>query len=119
MESHNSLGVGEIYHSYLRRVYNKVRSENPTISEPHALQFAVKATNDTAGPSGLVPTLLVFGTLPRIPIAPKELPGNIDMVKSLHDARKEMSLVSIQSKLRTALGNNVPAAADIDVLVGD
>jgi hypothetical protein len=30
------------------------------------LQMAVKAINDTAGPDGLIPTLLVFGTYPRL-----------------------------------------------------
>ncbi|KAI2634264.1 hypothetical protein GGS26DRAFT_553076 [Hypomontagnella submonticulosa] len=28
--------------------------------------MAVKAVNDTAGPDGLVPTLLVFGAYPRL-----------------------------------------------------
>ena len=28
--------------------------------------MAVKAVNDTAGPNGLVPTLLVYGAYPRI-----------------------------------------------------
>ena len=28
--------------------------------------MAVKAINDTAGPDGLVPTLLVYGAYPRI-----------------------------------------------------
>ena len=28
--------------------------------------MAVKAVNDTAGPDGLVPTLLVYGAYPRI-----------------------------------------------------
>jgi hypothetical protein len=30
------------------------------------LQIAIKAVNDTAGPNGLVPTLLVFSTYPRM-----------------------------------------------------
>ena len=30
------------------------------------LQMAFKAVNDTAGPDGLVPTLLVYGALPRM-----------------------------------------------------
>jgi hypothetical protein len=30
------------------------------------LQIAFKAINDTAGPDGLVPTLLVFGAYPRM-----------------------------------------------------
>ena len=28
--------------------------------------MAVKAVNDTAGPNGLIPTLLVYGAYPRI-----------------------------------------------------
>jgi hypothetical protein len=31
-----------------------------------ALQIAFKAINDSAGPDGLVPTLLVYGALPRL-----------------------------------------------------
>ena len=38
------------------------------------LQMAVKAVNDTAGPDGLVPTLLVYEAYPRMsnldPLAP-------------------------------------------------
>jgi len=30
------------------------------------LQMAVKVVNDTIGPNGLVPTLLVFGAYPQI-----------------------------------------------------
>ena len=30
------------------------------------MQIAFKAINDTAGPDGLVPTLLVYGALPRM-----------------------------------------------------
>lgn len=88
VESHNSLGVGERYHSFLCHVYNKFRADNATISRQYALQLAVKATNDTAGPSELVPTLLVFGILPRIPLLPKELPQNVNRIKSMYDARK-------------------------------
>lgn len=119
VESHNALGVGERYHAYLRRVYNKVRAENPTLTTNNALQLAVKATNDTAGPSGLVPTLLVFGVLPRLPLLPKDLPDNLERLKAMHGARKEMAKISNHSKLVTATSSNVPAAADRDFLVGD
>ena len=30
------------------------------------MQIAVKAINDSAGPDGIIPTLLVFGVYPRI-----------------------------------------------------
>ncbi|KAK1953493.1 hypothetical protein LY78DRAFT_536072, partial [Colletotrichum sublineola] len=64
IEAHNSIGKVERYHAPLRRAYKIFRDEgeSPTV----ALQLAVKAINDTAGPDGLVPTLLVFGAYPRI-----------------------------------------------------
>jgi hypothetical protein len=35
-------------------------------SENTILQMALKAVNDTAGPDGLVLTLLIFGAFPRV-----------------------------------------------------
>ena len=36
--------------------------------------MAIKAVNNTAGPNSLIPTLLVFGALPRIAYADLLLP---------------------------------------------
>lgn len=58
IESHNALGEVERYHAYLRNMFEKVRLEHPTLHLEVVLQPATKASNDTAGPSGLVPTLL-------------------------------------------------------------
>ena len=69
VEIHNSLGVGERYHDYLRKTDMKVRNEFPTVAAEFSLKLAVKAMNDTAGQNGLLPTLLVFGVMPRIPVA--------------------------------------------------
>jgi transposase InsO family protein len=66
IQSHNSLSVGERYHEHLRRIYRKVRHYFPNLSESLALSLANKAMNDTMGPEELVPTLLGFGTFPRL-----------------------------------------------------
>jgi hypothetical protein len=66
IESHNSLTVGERYHDPLRRIYCKVRPDFPNLSESLALFLANKDKNDTMGPEGLVPTLLVSVTVPRL-----------------------------------------------------
>lgn len=66
VERHNAIGNGERYHSYLRRVFHKVQSNTPNLSDEIALTLAVKACNDTAGPKGLVPTLLLFSVLLRV-----------------------------------------------------
>ena len=82
VESHHSLGPGERYHEPLRQVYLKIRHEFPSISKETCLRLAVKALNDTMGPEGLVPSLLVFGVLPRFPAVNTSLPDKIERMKS-------------------------------------
>ncbi|KHJ30584.1 hypothetical protein EV44_g3904 [Erysiphe necator] len=59
VEAAHSIGLVERYHGPLRRAYSIISSELDTIEKSLKLQMAVKAINDTAGPNGLVPTLLV------------------------------------------------------------
>ena len=66
VEAHNSIGIVERYHGPIRRAYLIITTEIQGIDKDMALQMAFKAINDTAGPDGLVPTLLVYGTLPRM-----------------------------------------------------
>jgi predicted ATP-grasp superfamily ATP-dependent carboligase len=56
----------ERYYSPLRRIYYIITTELPDISKDIALQMAFKAINDSAGPNGLIPTLLVFRAYPYI-----------------------------------------------------
>ena len=68
VEAHWSIGMVEKYHAVLQKAY-KVIADNLQgcgLSKEIILQMAVKAINDTAGPNGLVPTLLVFGAYPRM-----------------------------------------------------
>jgi len=68
VEAHNAIGMVERYHKPLRRAYNIIATElkGTGIGKDMILQMAVKAINDTAGPSGITPTLLVFGTYPKL-----------------------------------------------------
>lgn len=50
----------------LRRVFTIFKAELPIEDEDTLLQLSLKAVNDIAGLDGLVPTLLVFGTYPKI-----------------------------------------------------
>lgn len=118
VQSHNAIGVGERYHSFLRQIYRKVRCEHPNVENQYALTLAVKAMNDSAGPHGLVPTLLVFGVMPRIPIAPADLPEQVARMKAMISARSEMTAVMAKSKLSTVLRSNIPAAALSDITIG-
>ncbi|OHW99656.1 transposase [Colletotrichum incanum] len=55
--------IRKVKRSYVmvRRAYDIIRANCPAISKDAALQAALKAVNNTAGPDGIVLTLLVFG----------------------------------------------------------
>ena len=118
VQSQNALGVGERYHSCLRQIYRKVRQAKPTIAPQNALTLAIKAMNDTAGPHGLVLTLLIFGVMPKIPVVPTQLPEQISRMAALHSAQKEMFASIAKERLNTAIRTNVPSAAIKDIEVG-
>ena len=52
----------------MRRIFLKVKKDLPHLDDEIALIIAVCAMNDSLEPEGLVPSLLVFGMLPRIPM---------------------------------------------------
>eukprot|EP00173_Palmaria_palmata_P003495 Plantae.Rhodophyta-Palmaria_palmata.ctg3674.p2 GENE.Plantae.Rhodophyta-Palmaria_palmata.ctg3674~~Plantae.Rhodophyta-Palmaria_palmata.ctg3674.p2 ORF type:complete len:129 (+),score=16.98 Plantae.Rhodophyta-Palmaria_palmata.ctg3674:1127-1513(+) len=68
VESAHSIGVGERYHGVVRRVYNRVAADHSNLESDLILAASVKAINDSAGVDGLVPTLLVFGEMPKLPL---------------------------------------------------
>lgn len=119
VESHNALGSGERYHSFLRQLYNRIHDSFPTMDHHHKLQTAVKAANDTAGPNGLVPTLLVFGVLPRLPISVKELPDQRSRFAAQAVAKDEMVKLSALARINKALRTNAPACTQYDIRIGD
>ena len=89
VQSHNAIGPGERYHQPLRRIFNRINEDVPTIDPHLALQLAIKAMNDTSGPEGLVPSLLVFGVLPRFPPLSPDLPGHKDRMTAMNSARQQ------------------------------
>ena len=118
VEEHNALGEGERYHSCLRQVYEMVKADFRTIEAEYALQIAVKVVNDTAGPKGLVPTLLVFGIVPRTLVSPLDLPHQKKRMQASVTATNEMARTIAQRRINTALRSNVPAAAASDMKIG-
>lgn len=65
VEAHHSISKVEQHHAPLRRAYEIITVEiGSSVSKDVTLQIAIKAVNDTAGPDGIVPTVLVFGAYP-------------------------------------------------------
>ena len=52
--------------------------------------MAVKAVNDTAGPNGIMPTLLIFSAYPRITKESPPLPSIIKRAEVRHKATDEV-----------------------------
>jgi hypothetical protein len=62
IEAYYLIGKIEKYHDPVRRAYEIIMKKfGAAISSSNAFQMAIKSVNDTAGPNGLVPTLLIFG----------------------------------------------------------
>ena len=112
-ESHNSLASGEMYHAMIRRVFNKVSLTYPQQPKELCLAFTVKAINDTAGPNGLLPSLLVFGMLPRMPDDDYTPLNQHERVALMKTARDEYESVIAERSVNVALKKNTPPAAQL------
>jgi hypothetical protein len=110
-ESHNSLGTGERYHGPFRRIFSKVSDAYPSVSADLRLSLSVKAMNDYVGAEGLVPSLLVFGVMPRLPDFTTEVPSQLERFKCLYQARKEYEWWVCAQRIRTALKRRLPPAS--------
>lgn len=117
-ESHNALGAEQRYHVYLRhQCFNKMRGDSFTVSIMLSIAIAMKAVNDNARPSGLVPTLLVFGLTLLLPVCPAFLPAQVERINAAVTARKEVNRIISRKILETALSHEVLRAADSCVKV--
>jgi UDP-N-acetylmuramyl pentapeptide phosphotransferase/UDP-N-acetylglucosamine-1-phosphate transferase len=64
IKAHYSIGIVERYYAPLCQAFEIITEELSCVLKQFVLQMVIKAVNDTAGPDGLVSTLLVFGTYP-------------------------------------------------------
>jgi hypothetical protein len=103
VEAHNSIGMVERYHGPLRRIFQILRVELPDLSEEATLQMAFKAINDTAGPDGLVPTLLAFGAYPRMTDLDAPSPTVTQRANAIKKAMAEVRKVRAERQVADAL----------------
>ena len=65
--------------------------------------MAVKAVNDTAGPNGIIPTLLVFGAYPRMTQDSPPSPSIIKRAEAIHKASDEIRRLYAKRQIQDAL----------------
>lgn len=119
-ESHNSLGAGETFHDYLRRVFQKSMADHKSVAPDVVLALSIKAINSTVGPQGLCPQLLVFGVLPRLPdMSMKDFPNHRERMRVLTTARKEFERITAEKVIKRGLRKMPPPAANHVYQPGD
>jgi hypothetical protein len=74
--------------------------------------------NDTMGPNGLVPSLLVFEMVPRFPIIDANVPDQERRVLAMKVSREEYQNVVAEMRMKASLLHNVLAVADMQYKEG-
>ena len=103
VEVHHSISIVEHYYTPLRCAYKIITKELPQAMKQHILQIVVKAINNTTGPDGLVPTLLVFGIFPRININDISSITTIKRDKAIRKTIKEITKLYTKRHITEAL----------------
>ena len=119
VEAHHSIGLVERYHGPLRRVYTIITNEIPRIDPKLALQMAFKALNDSTGPNGLVPTLLVFGVYPRMTemdaTSPTVTQRTVAMRKAIDEVRRSVATWQVNNALNIRSGPSTTHIHDLSL----
>lgn len=113
VDSQYSLGEGETYDKGMGKIFQKLRTVNPTAHKVDILQLAVFAINTSVNMQGLIPMFLVQGMLPRLPgIAETGSLLQDQRVRILHAAREEYATFIAQRRVAQGLNKKVPSIAD-------
>lgn len=105
VESAHFMSILERYHGLNRHAFNIVCKETPDVDKENALQMAVKAVNISVYfPDGLIPTLVLFGDLPRLDLSTEALsPSNFKRPIALRKVTTEISKHFASRKVRNSL----------------
>jgi hypothetical protein len=104
IEAHSAIGKIERYHAPLHRAYNIISAElGASVDRDMILQIAVKAINDTISPDRIMPTVLVFGTYPRITINSPPSALTTQRAKAIRKAIVDLRCTVAEQRVNDAL----------------
>jgi hypothetical protein len=102
-------------------VYKIIQDElkDKQIDKEIMLQMAVKAINDSAGPDGIVLTLLVFGAYPRLTEMDPPSPSVTKRAEAIRTAIKEVRRLYAERQVKDALAmrNGPDTKKTLDLLL--
>lgn len=103
VEAHHSIGKVERAHQQLKRAFRIIKEESPESTDDECLQTALKCCNDTMGPNGLIPILLVFGAYPRTTSASPPSPDVSQRARAIEKAMRALREVSARRQINEAI----------------
>lgn len=117
-QSHNSIGIAEIYHLPLQRVLRTLRAKYKKDEQELLLRYAVKGLSDTMGPNRLVPSLLVSRTLPKLSMIKKLPPSQKELMDMSRLASDEVAKIWAEQRILMALKSIIPPSARFKIRSG-
>lgn len=105
---HNSLGGMETYCEPLRRVFRILRLQYPIMESDTILRYGVKRLTGMIGPSGLVPSLLVSGSLPTFFTDNHMTDEQRTRMGIMETARKKVARIRADQRVDNVLKSNIP-----------
>ncbi len=92
-----------------------------SVSDEYLLAITVMCINSTVGRERILPTLLVFGAMPKFPL-PRDSPGAVpqsERIKMMQTAREQYISVVAEMRLRQAEKACTPRAPPTSLQFGD
>lgn len=96
-----------------------MKAPRSILTKLDAFDIALNVLNDTAGPSGLFPSLLVFGVMPRIQVKPVDLSAQTERMIDLDVARQKLAKIQTEGIVSRESRRNTPAASMAEIRIKD
>ncbi|KAA8490576.1 Copia protein [Porphyridium purpureum] len=113
IEGHWQVGVVERHHESLRKLCTRVSLDSPSLKIADILAVCCRAINNTVGPENIIPSLLVFGTVPRLSLHARVAQHDsgetqVERISAMQLAREEWAAIASHIKLKAAQNSRVP-----------
>jgi hypothetical protein len=98
--------------------YEKLRKDLPDVDRDILLSKAVKAVNDSVGPSSVSPTFAVFGTAARPALHKDHGVSHADRVRALEAARRAVEKYKASQIIKSPGKHTEPVPGERNLAVG-
>jgi hypothetical protein len=119
VKAYNSIRKVERYYTFLRQIYEIIYNEFRDTNTKINLQIAIKAINDSAGPDGIIPILLVFSAYPRMTENSAPSPTITKKTEAIRKTTKEVRRLYARRQVIDALAiwNNPNTITTLELLI--